>query len=151
MKLLSISNKSITKLLYYMRTTDWDCSTIMMLKFLEMREISVLLIPTIYQRRKKSWAPIIRFFYTMCDSGACFILQVLLNIYDINMNLNNLDITWKYPLLQFEKIMRVVKVKQLWSWKHGRSQRIHPFMTIFEPRDLWNAKYQWAAYFELNW
>ena len=44
----------------------------------------------------------------MCDSGACFILQVLLNIYDINMNLNNLDITWKYPLLQFEKIIRVV-------------------------------------------
>ena len=81
------------------------------------------------------------FFNTMCDSGACFILQVLLNIYDTNMNLNNLDITWKYPLLQFEKIIRVVKVKQLSSWKHGRSQRIHPFMTIFEPRDLWNAKY----------
>ena len=33
------------------------------------------------------------FFNTMCDSGGCFILQVLLNIYDINMNLNKLDIT----------------------------------------------------------
>ena len=32
------------------------------------------------------------FFNTMCDSDACFILQVFLNIFDININLNNLDI-----------------------------------------------------------